>query len=100
MEVTATLANVSKASGPQMQSASTMITTSGGSEAIDSKPKSRAYPLPLRSVSWRSIAVAPQLRAISAVSSVQLSAMTRRRSWVVSCGNIVDIVAAIPAASL
>lgn len=77
-----------------------MITTSGGSEAIASKPKSRAYPLPLRSVSWRSIAIAPQLRAISAVASVQLSAITNRRSSGVSCGIIVDIVAAIPAASL
>ena len=63
------------------QSASNTITTSGGLDARCSRPNARAYPFPRRSGSRRSTTSTDGIvRAREAVASVQLSAMTRRRS--------------------
>ena len=78
------------------QSASTMITTSGGSAARWSRPKTMAKPLPRRSGSWRSITSAPAARAAAAVPSLQLSAMTIRRSAGPAAGSRPMTVAAMP----
>ena len=79
------VANWSRTSSCSRQSASTMIRMSGGSELRCFRPKSRAYPLPRLAQSLRSRTSAPHALAIVAVSSVQLSAITKTLSPAFSC---------------